>query len=70
MDHAYAEEHGLVEAYLKDRLSASERDAFEAHYFACDAYDSESHLCTAHEERPGICRGYPWYGREPTAEIA
>ena len=37
MDHAYAEEHGLVEAYLKDRLSASERDAFEAHYFACDA---------------------------------
>ena len=36
MDHAYAEEHGLVEAYLKDRLSDSEREAFEAHYFACD----------------------------------
>jgi hypothetical protein len=37
MDHAYAEEHGLVEAYLKDRLSELEREAFEAHYFACDA---------------------------------
>jgi hypothetical protein len=37
MDHAYAEEHGLVEAYLKDRLSESEREAFEAHYFACEA---------------------------------
>jgi putative zinc finger protein len=37
MDHAHAEEHGLVEAYLKDRLSESEREAFEAHYFACEA---------------------------------
>src|SRR3954462_11859328 len=37
MDHAYAEEHGLVEAYLRDRLSESEREAFEAHYFACEA---------------------------------
>ncbi len=36
MDHAYAEEHGLLDAYLKDRLSESERDAFEAHYFACE----------------------------------
>lgn len=37
MDHAYAEEHDLVESYLGDRLSESEREAFEAHYFACEA---------------------------------
>lgn len=36
IDHAYAEEHGLVDAYLKDRLSESERDAFEAHFFDCE----------------------------------
>ncbi len=36
IDHAYAEEHGLVDAYLKERLSESERDAFEAHFFACE----------------------------------
>jgi hypothetical protein len=35
VDHTYVEEHGLLEAYLADRLSDSERDAFEAHYFAC-----------------------------------
>jgi hypothetical protein len=35
MDHTYVEEHGLLEAYLAERLSESERDAFEAHYFAC-----------------------------------
>jgi anti-sigma factor RsiW len=37
MDHAYVEEHDLAESYLKDRLSDTEREAFEAHYFACDA---------------------------------
>ncbi|HEX6902528.1 MAG TPA: zf-HC2 domain-containing protein [Thermoanaerobaculia bacterium] len=36
VDHAYAEEHGLVDAYLAERLSESERDAFEAHFFACE----------------------------------
>jgi hypothetical protein len=35
MDHAYAEEHGLVDAYLADRLSEAERNEFEAHYFDC-----------------------------------
>jgi hypothetical protein len=35
MDHAEAQ--GRVEAYLKDRLDESEREEFEAHYFACEA---------------------------------
>jgi Fe-S-cluster containining protein len=28
---------------------------------ACDQFDRETRLCTAHEERPPICSGYPWY---------
>lgn len=36
VDHAYAEEHGLVDAYLKEQMSESEREAFEAHFFACE----------------------------------
>jgi anti-sigma factor RsiW len=52
MDHAYAEEHGLVEAYLKDRLSEAEREAFEAHYFACDACMEQ--LETASDFREGM----------------
>ena len=35
MDHTYVEENDLVESYLAGRLSESERDEFEAHYFAC-----------------------------------
>ncbi len=36
MDHTYVEEHDLLEAYLAERLSAEERDSFEAHYFSCE----------------------------------
>ncbi len=36
MDHSYVEEHDLIEAYLAERLSEEERDAFEAHYFSCE----------------------------------
>lgn len=50
MDHAYVEEHGLVEAYLADRLSESERDAFEAHYFACDKCMEQLELASDFEE--------------------
>jgi len=52
MDHVYAEEHGLVESYLEDRLSESEREAFEAHYFACEACMEQ--LETASDFREGM----------------
>lgn len=32
--------------------------------FTCDQFDRESRLCLAHETRPGICQGYPWYDRQ------
>lgn len=32
-------------------------------YYRCDAFDPETRLCTAHDDRPPICSGYPWYGR-------
>lgn len=32
-------------------------------FYACDAFDPETRLCTAHDDRPPICRGYPWNGR-------
>jgi len=35
--------------------------------YSCDAFDPLTRLCTAHEERPPICQGYPWYGRTPTS---
>jgi hypothetical protein len=52
MDHADAEEHDFVESYLRDRLSESERDAFEAHYFACET--CRERLETASDFREGM----------------
>lgn len=31
----------------------------------CDRFDSVERVCMAHEDRPPVCRNYPWYGREP-----
>jgi len=36
---------------------------------SCDRFDSETRLCMAHDERPPICSGFPWYGEDP-AEVA
>ena len=36
MDHAYIDEHGLVERYVKRRLAADVEHAFETHLLDCD----------------------------------
>ena len=33
--------------------------------YACDRFDAATRLCTAHEDRPPICQGFPWYGAPP-----
>lgn len=48
-------------------LATGETDAEGRHAYTCDAFDARTRLCTAHDERPPICRGYPWYGRPPSA---
>lgn len=52
MDHAYVEDHDLVEAYLAGRLSERDRDAFEAHYFDCTT--CLERLETANDFREGM----------------
>ena len=27
----------------------------------CDAFDYETRQCTKYDERPDVCRGFPWY---------
>lgn len=33
--------------------------------WTCLKFDSVGRTCTAHEDRPPVCSGYPWYGKEP-----
>lgn len=37
-------------------------------FWQCSKWDSESRLCTAHDERPPVCRNYPWYGERPSED--
>lgn len=39
-------------------------------HWTCDAYDPEHGECTAHEDRPPLCQGFPWYDEPPSAERA
>lgn len=33
------------------------------HRVQCSAFDPARRLCTAHDARPPVCSGFPWYGR-------
>jgi Fe-S-cluster containining protein len=39
--------------------SATGQRAEGMHAYQCDRFDAESRRCTAHDERPPICRAYP-----------
>jgi len=36
----------------------------DAHLYTCDRLGADGR-CTAYEERPLVCRGYPWYDEPP-----
>lgn len=40
----------------------------ENNFYGCKNYDEEARRCRIWADRPEICRGYPWYDREPTIE--
>ena len=35
-----------------------------AYLYTCDQLGADNR-CMAYEERPLVCRGYPWYGEAP-----
>ena len=66
-DHQFAAEHWRPLA----RDEAMQRNPFytsrlprDAHLYACDRLADDGR-CTAYEERPLVCRGYPWYDQPP-----
>jgi Fe-S-cluster containining protein len=66
-DHAFAARHW----HPLTRAEAMRRNPFytsrlppDAHLYACDRLGDDGR-CTAYEERPLVCRGYPWYGEAP-----
>jgi Fe-S-cluster containining protein len=66
-DAIFAAEHW----HLLTREEAARRNPFyvhclpaDAHLYRCDQLGQDGR-CTAYDERPLVCRGYPWYGEAP-----
>jgi Fe-S-cluster containining protein len=35
------------------------------HYYKCANYDHETRRCLDYDNRPDVCRGFPWYDGKP-----
>lgn len=44
-------------------------DTVTVYRVECDQFDRESRTCGAHDTRPQVCSGFPWYGREPDDDL-
>jgi Fe-S-cluster containining protein len=67
-DHQFAAEHWRPltrEAAMAANPFYVSRVRGDVHWYACDRLGADG-KCTAYDERPLVCRGYPWYGAEPT----
>ena len=68
-DHQFVAEHwrplARAEAMQRNPFYTS-RVAPTAHLYTCDRLGVDG-LCMAHDERPLVCRGYPWYDLPPRA---
>jgi Fe-S-cluster containining protein len=66
-DHQFAAEHWRPltrdEAMRRNPFYTSRLPA-DAPLYACDRLGDDGR-CTAYDERPLVCRGYPWYGAPP-----
>jgi Fe-S-cluster containining protein len=52
-------------AFLAEHWHPTGARREDLHGYTCDRFDPRTRLCTAHDERPPICRGYPWYDAAP-----
>ena len=54
---------------LAHRIRTARAAGRALYFYECDAFDRGTNLCTAHADRPSVCRGFPWYGRAPEARL-
>ena len=77
-EHGWDDSRELAVAWFRpDGTGRANADFVTAHWHAlgdgeyrCDAFDPATRLCGAHDARPPVCRGFPWYSDGPTPEGA
>jgi len=38
-------------------------------FYVCTIFDPEENVCSDYEDRPRMCKGFPWYGRTPDKDV-
>jgi Fe-S-cluster containining protein len=51
-------------AFIAEHWNEIERDDTDVRY-RCDQFDQTRRVCMAHDQRPPVCSGFPWYGDQP-----
>lgn len=54
-------------AFLKKHWHPTGNRLANAAEYTCDVYDAKHKRCGAYNERPPVCRDFPWYNGEPVA---
>ncbi len=62
----YAKMPHLRRPDMVDQFGAPARPFF----FRCRKFDSQTRECTDYENRPAVCRGFPWGGGPPRPDAA
>lgn len=52
--------------FIATHMSETDPDDTGHRVFVCSFFDQTTRECTAHELRPPMCSGFPWYGEAPT----
>jgi len=47
---------------IKSRLEAGTTIPY---YYSCNNWNPETKQCMDYENRPSLCRGFPWFGKQP-----
>jgi len=77
-EHGWEDRDGAIYKYAPGGNIRVNADFIAVHWTpaaggegcACDMYDRDSRLCTAHDSRPPVCSGYPWYGHDPDSGVS
>jgi Fe-S-cluster containining protein len=62
----FAREHWQV---IGERVNRNDDSGRTEYLIECDQFDKATRLCTAHDSRPPICSGYPWYSADPNVNL-
>ena len=53
------------EAFKKNPNLIELHHPLYTYYYMCKKFNNSINKCGCYEIRPGTCKNYPWYGREP-----